>query len=157
MLTVPTLVERPAQPYVAIREKVTIPFTPVIDKVMPEVAGWLQARGVDRFGPAIFRYNVIDMPRLDVEMGFAPLAPLKGEGRVQAGTVPAGRYATFTHWGHYDQLMDATAVLIGWAKEKGIVWDSTSGPDGGMGVQFVGVDVDILLELNDYFGTLTAL
>jgi hypothetical protein len=24
----------------------------------------------------------------------------------------------------------------------------------GMGVQFVGVDVDVLLELNDYFGTL---
>ena len=27
---------------------------------------------------------------------------------------------------------------------------------GGMGVQFVGVDVDVLLELNDYFSTLTA-
>jgi Tfp pilus assembly protein PilZ len=26
----------------------------------------------------------------------------------------------------------------------------------GMGIQFVGVDVDILLELNDYFATLTA-
>ena len=130
MLTVPTLVERPAQPYVAIREKVTIQFTPVIDKVMPEVAGWLQARGVDRFGPAIFRYNVIDMPRLDVEMGFAPLAPLKGEGRVQGGTVPAGRYATLTHWGHYDRVMDATAVLIGWAKEKNIVWDSSTAADG---------------------------
>jgi len=29
-------------------------------------------------------------------------------------------------------------------------------PDEGMGVQFVGVDVDILLELNDYFSSLTA-
>jgi uncharacterized protein (TIGR02266 family) len=29
------------------------------------------------------------------------------------------------------------------------------GGDGGMGVQFVGVDVDVLLELNDYFATLT--
>ena len=27
---------------------------------------------------------------------------------------------------------------------------------GGMGVQFVGVDVNVLLELNDYFSTLTA-
>lgn len=27
-------------------------------------------------------------------------------------------------------------------------------PDG-MGIQFVGVDVDVLLELNDYFATLT--
>ena len=31
-----------------------------------------------------------------------------------------------------------------------------SGDDGGgMGVQFVGVDVAVLLELNDYFATLT--
>ena len=42
MLTLPSLVDRSAQPYVAIREKVTIPFTPVIDTVMQEVAGWLQ-------------------------------------------------------------------------------------------------------------------
>ena len=28
--------------------------------------------------------------------------------------------------------------------------------DDGMGVQFVGVDVDVLLELNDYFATLTS-
>jgi hypothetical protein len=27
----------------------------------------------------------------------------------------------------------------------------------GMGVQFVGVDVDVLLELNDYFASLTGL
>jgi effector-binding domain-containing protein len=115
---------------VAIRDKVTIPFTPVIDKVMPEVAGWLQARGVERLGPAVFKYNVIDMPRLEVEMGFAPAAPPKGEGRVLAGVLPAGRYATLTHWGHYDRLMDATAVLIGWAKETGIAWDSSAAADG---------------------------
>ena len=29
-------------------------------------------------------------------------------------------------------------------------------PREGMGIQFVGVDVDILLELNDYFSSLTA-
>ena len=34
-------------------------------------------------------------------------------------------------------------------------WSSTA-PPSGMGVQFVGVDVDVLLELNDYFSTLTA-
>src|SRR4051812_43590975 len=34
-------------------------------------------------------------------------------------------------------------------------WSSVS--SGGMGVQFVGVDVDVLLELNDYFSSLTGL
>ena len=85
MITEPSLVERAAQPYVAVSEKVTIPFTPVIDTVMPEVAGWLQARGVERFGPAVFRYNVVDMPRLDVEMGFAPAASLPPEGAGRRG------------------------------------------------------------------------
>ncbi|MGE0549573.1 MAG: PilZ domain-containing protein [Kofleriaceae bacterium] len=32
---------------------------------------------------------------------------------------------------------------------------SSTGGDLGMGVQFVGVDVDILLELNDFFGALS--
>jgi hypothetical protein len=36
-----------------------------------------------------------------------------------------------------------------------IVRWSSAAPPAGMGVQFVGVDVDILLELNDYFSTLT--
>ena len=34
-------------------------------------------------------------------------------------------------------------------------WASAADP-AGMGIQFVGVDVDILLELNDYFATLTS-
>ncbi len=39
---------------------------------------------------------------------------------------------------------------------SGIVrWVSTTGDDIGMGLQFVDVDVDILLELNDYFSSLT--
>lgn len=130
MLTLPSLVERPALPYVAIRETVTIPFGPVIDKTMPEVAGWLQGRGVQRLGPAVFRYIVIDMPRLEIELGFAPERGVAGDGRVISGVLPVGRYATLTHWGHYDHLMDATAVLVGWAKEKGIAWDSTSDADG---------------------------
>ncbi len=34
-------------------------------------------------------------------------------------------------------------------------WASPEANGAGMGVQFVGVDVDILLELNDYFASLT--
>ena len=35
-------------------------------------------------------------------------------------------------------------AIVRWAKA-----------DQGMGIQFVGVDIDILLELNDFFSTLT--
>ena len=42
-----------------------------------------------------------------------------------------------------DQVFTLPAI-VRWANER-----------EGMGVQFVGVDVDILLELNDYFSSLT--
>jgi hypothetical protein len=41
-----------------------------------------------------------------------------------------------------DQVFSVPAI-VRWSK-----------PDEGMGIQFVGVDVDILLELNDYFSSL---
>ena len=43
-----------------------------------------------------------------------------------------------------DQVFTLPAI-VKWSRDK-----------DGMGVQFVGVDVDILLELNDYFSSLTA-
>ena len=36
-------------------------------------------------------------------------------------------------------------AIVRWSREQ-----------EGMGIQFVGVDVDVLLELNDYFSSLTA-
>ena len=42
-----------------------------------------------------------------------------------------------------DQVFTLPAI-VRWSREQ-----------EGMGIQFVGVDVDILLELNDYFSTLT--
>ncbi|MBI4921565.1 MAG: hypothetical protein HY834_07425 [Devosia nanyangense] len=55
---------------------------------MPEMAGWLQEKGVERFGPALFKYNVIDMPELEMELGFAPPGPPDGDGRVISGVLP---------------------------------------------------------------------
>ncbi len=43
-----------------------------------------------------------------------------------------------------DQIFTLPAV-VRWCHER-----------DGMGIQFVGVDVDVLLELNDYFSSLTA-
>ena len=124
MLTLPKIVERDAQAYVAIREKVTIPFGPVIDRVMPEVAGWLRGKGITRLGPALFKYDVVRMPELEIEFGFTPDQAVTGDGRVISGILPAGKYATLTYWGHYDNLMEVTGILIGWAKDRGIQWDA---------------------------------
>jgi Tfp pilus assembly protein PilZ len=49
-----------------------------------------------------------------------------------------------------DQVFTLPAV-VRWRRPG----DVSDGDIGGIGVQFVGVDVDVLLELNDYFATLT--
>ena len=56
--------------------------------------------------------------------------PVEGDGRVRAGRLPAGRYASLVYRGHYDELIDANAVLIGWARLCGFRFDSQETPAG---------------------------
>jgi effector-binding domain-containing protein len=122
----PTIVERPAQPYVAIRQEVTMATIPEIADRLPEVFGWLGAHGAEQAGPPFLKYNVIDMAgALEMEAGIPVATPVPGEGEVVAGTLPAGRYATATHFGPYDQLAAATAALLDWATRHGLTWDTT--------------------------------
>lgn len=130
MLTLPKIVDRPATHYAAVAAEVRIPFGEAIGPLMEEAAGYLDGAGASGFGPALFKYDVIDMPRLEMQFGFVTPKAVTGSERVKAGVLPAGKYATLTYTGHYDNLMDATATLIGWAKETGVEWDSTSGPGG---------------------------
>jgi effector-binding domain-containing protein len=130
VLTLPKLVDRTETHYAAVSAEVRMPFGEAIGPAMGAAAGYLEGAGVKGFGPAVFKYNVIDMPRLEVEMGFVTPSAVAGNAEVKPGVLPAGKYATLTYFGHYDNLESVTAVLIGWAKQKGIEWDSTSGPDG---------------------------
>ena len=123
MLTLPKVVKRGAKPYVAVRRDLDIPFGPEINKALPKVDAWLAAHGLEH-GPVLFRYNRIDMPRLGVEFGFVLSRKTAGDTEIVAGVLPAGRYATLTHFGHYRHLREATATLIGWAEHAGHKWDS---------------------------------
>lgn len=130
MLTLPKIVERPAQPYIAIREQVSIPFEATIDRVIPELMDRASALEIEAPGPIFFKYNVIRMPELEVEFGVPTTRQLTGDERLLSGVLPAGRYAKLTYWGHYDNLMEVTALLIGWAKQKGLRWDVEEHADG---------------------------
>lgn len=131
MLTLPTIIERAEQPYVAIRESVRIPFDAVADRAFPELFGWLGARGIEPDGAPFIKYNVIDMANeLELEFGVPTKTPVAGDESVRSGTLPAGRYASLVYRGPYDNLYDANAVLIGWAKERGIRWDVRETPEG---------------------------
>lgn len=130
MLTLPRIVERAAQPYVAIRQRVTIPFGPVIERVIPQLLGSVEREGIQSVGPVFFKYNIVAMPDLEIDFGVPVAAPVDGDGQLLGRLLPAGRYAEVTYWGHYDNLIEVNAVLIGWARQTGIAWDSAERPDG---------------------------
>lgn len=134
MLTLPEIVERKAQPCVAVRAGVPMnDMVPSIDRSFATLYGWLASKGIEPSGAAFFRYNLIDMAGM-MEIDFAaPVAVPVTVGKeepVIAGTLPAGRYAQVTWTGPYQHLMDVNAVLIGWAREKRIVWDMEQTPVG---------------------------
>jgi effector-binding domain-containing protein len=127
MSSTPTVVEYAEQPYVSITMSVTM--AEIGAKLPPltgEVFGWLGARGTAPDGAPFFKYNVIDMAgELEIEVGVPVAEAVPGDDRVRAGVLPAGRYATVTHVGPYEELLGATSRLLSWGKEQGLKWDAS--------------------------------
>jgi effector-binding domain-containing protein len=125
----PVIVERAEQPYVGIRRTITMTTFQVVADCIPVLFGWLAQRGIAPVGPPFVRYDVIDMEReLVVEAG-VPISSgdrvdTTGAGEPYLAVLPAGRYVTVRHHGRYDELIDVTAALLGWATDLGLVWDS---------------------------------
>lgn len=131
MPTAPRIVERAEQPYVAVSGRVTMQTIGAIADRLPEVFAWLGARGLEPAGAPFFKYDLIDMERqLEVEAGVPVAAAAAGDGEVAAGVLPAGRYASLTHVGHPDELVQATTALLDWAAQQGLAWDMTETPEG---------------------------
>jgi hypothetical protein len=127
----PTVAERAPQPYVSIPRTVTMATIASAADEIPGLIGWLAARRVAPAGPPFLRYNVIDMEReLELEAGVPVAVPVPGQGRVRAGVLPGGRYATATHVGPYDQLVPAVRDLLQWADRQGLTWDKQDSPAG---------------------------
>jgi effector-binding domain-containing protein len=132
MLSEARVVERTAQPYVAIRAQVTMQtLGTVLPGLHPRVYGWLGERGIAPAGPPFWKYNVVDMDRgLEVEVGVPVAVAVDGDDDVLAGVLPPGRYATVRYTGHPDGLAGATAALFEWAAEQDLAWDVRPAPDG---------------------------
>ncbi|MFG2192857.1 GyrI-like domain-containing protein [Streptomyces sp. NPDC048639] len=150
------IVERPEQSYVAVRKTVTMTTIAEIADRLPEIFGWLAARGVEPAGPPFFRYRVIDMDRkLDIEAGF-PVATATAtapgaEGEIFAGSLPAGRYVTVTHIGHPDRLRDVHASLLDWAARHELTWDMSetgAGEEWGCRLEIYRTDPRVQPDMN---------
>lgn len=131
MLSDPAIVERDAQPYLAIRKIVKIPFGTVASKTLTDLRRRLKKRGIVPTDAPFFRYNIIDMPTaLEIDFGSPTERQEEGDDLLVSGVLPAGRYATLTHTGHYKDLMAANGALLDWIKAQGLRLDSHSSPAG---------------------------
>jgi effector-binding domain-containing protein len=138
----PEILQREDQHYAGISAWVTMAAVGSVAHRIPEIFGWLGARGIAPAGPPFFRYHVIDMDRkLQVEAGVPVAAAVEDDGEICAGTLPAGSFAVMTHTGAPDTLMSATADLLEWAGARELAWD-VSQTDAG---EFWGCRVEFYL------------
>jgi hypothetical protein len=108
-------------------------FRSFIDRSFPELFGWLGSCGIAPAGAPFIRYLELssDGQPLRFELGVPTGTAPDGDGPVQAGTLPAGRYAIFLHVGPYrhdevDDLSDARSRLAAWAEHEGIRLESSA-------------------------------
>ena len=132
MLTLPKIVDRQAQPYVALRAELPrSELAAAVDRQFGSLFAGLSERGIDPAGPPFIKYDRVDMGRsLELEFGVPVAAPVTTEGEMVAGELPAGRYGVVVYEGPYDDLLDVNAVLIGWASQRGVAWDAQRTPEG---------------------------
>jgi hypothetical protein len=132
MLSEPEVIERPAQPYVAIKAQVTMQtLGPTLVPLHARVLTWLHDQHTPAAGAPFWKYDRVDMDgTLDVEVGVPTAAAMDADDEVLSGLLPAGRYGMLRHTGHPDGLLDATGFLLTWAQQQHLAWDVERGPDG---------------------------
>jgi effector-binding domain-containing protein len=112
--------EFPARPTVEVRRVSSIEgVRDVFDAGYGDLWQYLSAQGAQAAGPPFAIYHNMDMSALEMTLGFPVAQPLPGDGNVQGGLFPAGRWATTLHTGPYDDLRNAYAALEAWATAQG--------------------------------------
>ncbi|QFG25070.1 GyrI-like domain-containing protein [Actinomadura sp. WMMB 499] len=121
----PTVERRGTVHYAGIRIAVTFAEWGSANALVAEVYGWLAQRGTVPGGGPVYRYRTVgDAERpFDLEVGVPVAEAVEGDGRVHAGSLPAGTYAVLLHEGHPDGLGKAHAALQEWAGEMGLELD----------------------------------
>lgn len=117
-----SIVEKPERSYLGIR--LSTPFNgmfAVVTKAMKELRKWSKENGLSEEGPYFLRYYHCDMKSImEVEVGLMTNAALVGEGAIQPGSLPQGRYATLVYRGNG---LRGNQALMKWAKENAVTFD----------------------------------
>jgi len=117
-----SIVEKPQRSYLGIR--LSTPFGgmfAVITKDLKELRKWSKENSLSEEGPYFVRYYHCDMTNImDVEVGLMTNSGHAGQGRIQPGSLPKGRYATMIYRGNG---LRGNQVLMKWAKDHEVKFD----------------------------------
>jgi len=116
------VVEKTARPYLGIRFETPFPgMFALVTKALKELRKWSKENSLAEEGPYFVRYYHCDMKSMmDVEVGLLTNSVLAGQGRIQPGSLPQGKYATLVYRGNG---LRGNQALMQWAKEHGITFD----------------------------------
>jgi effector-binding domain-containing protein len=90
----------------------------VLGEAYGAIAQYMAEIGEQCVGPPFAAYYNEDMQDLDLEIGCPVARELPGRGEVQAGEIPAGRFATCLHVGPYSEIEPAYNALSQWMGEN---------------------------------------
>jgi effector-binding domain-containing protein len=131
LLSEPKIIEMKAQPYLAVRKIVKIPFGTVASKTLAELDKKMRKRGLQGIDAPFFKYNIIDMPSaLEVDFGLPTATEEPADDGLVSGVLPAGHYASLDHTGPYKGLMGANGALLEWIDAQGLRLDMHNSSSG---------------------------
>lgn len=130
MLTLPKVTDRKATPYVAVKAVVNLPFDDHIPGIMEKLFGYMKENHLEETGPVFFKHNIVAMPTIEMEFGVPVNRAQGSQDDIVSGVLPAGRYAEITYYGPYDDLVTVNGVLIGWARQAGLIFDAQEVANG---------------------------
>jgi effector-binding domain-containing protein len=114
------IVQRSAQPTASSRTRTPIDqLSMVMGKVYSQIGAYVPESGAAPAGAPYTAYYNMDIQDLDLEIGFPMRAPVSGKGEIQAGEIPAGRYAACLHVGPYAEIEAGYTALTAWLEENG--------------------------------------
>ena len=115
------ITEIESQPVVGIRATTSMEeIKQVIGALFGEVMEYLSGIGLAPAGMPFTIYHEMDAERLEMECGMPVASPVEGTERVRPGELPAGKVATVTHMGPYEQLGQTWSALMKWMEEEGL-------------------------------------
>jgi effector-binding domain-containing protein len=87
--------------------------------------GFVQEHRLHVTGAPLIRYWMVDYntSEIDIDVGVPVAATtLPADAVVHFAQIPAGTFATVTHRGPYDSLVQTTAELMEWARRTTVTW-----------------------------------